>query len=188
MCKTWYQYIARTARAHTVERASAVQDEGDRQVTKRSSDPRVAVGIVASFAPRVSVFGKICLIEKPGEPDEGGRHLSKRSSSSRVAYPVVKFQVRNLVRVLSIVAPFVPRGSVFGENGGKWAQETCAMCPQQRYTTGEPGKFQGRDHVGILEGYCTGPAGPVFGGNSFYRETRVTSGVAMWLNVDLTSG
>ena len=33
--------------------------------------PRVAVGIVASFAPRGSVFGKICFIEKPGVPDEG---------------------------------------------------------------------------------------------------------------------
>ena len=40
--------------------------------------------------------------------------------------------------------------------------------------TGEPGKFQGRDHVGIVEGYCTGPAGSVFGENSFYRETRGT--------------
>ena len=31
-------------------------------------------------------------------------------------------------------------GSVFGENspGHKWAQETCAGCPQQRYIPGEP--------------------------------------------------
>ena len=63
------------------------------------------MGIVASFAPRGSVFGKIGFIEKPGVPDEGGRHLSKRSSDPRVAYPEVKFQVRDLVRVLSSVAP-----------------------------------------------------------------------------------
>ena len=27
-----------------------------------------------------------------------------------------------------------------------------AGCPQQRYATGEPGKVQGRDRVGIVEG------------------------------------
>ena len=32
--------------------------------------------------------------------------------------------------------------------------------PQQRYATGEPGKAQGQDHVGIV------------GENSFYRESR----------------
>ena len=36
--------------------------------------------------------------------------------------------------------------------GGKWAHETCAGCPQQWYVTGEPGKAQGRDRVGIVEG------------------------------------
>ena len=61
------------------------------------------------------------------------------------------------MRVVGIVVPFVPQGSVLGENsfyratGCKWAQATCAMCPQQRYATGElkPGKVQG---VGIVEG------------------------------------
>ena len=49
---------------------------------------------------------------------------------------------------------------VFGENsfyrapGDKWAQETCAGCPQQRYIPGEPGNVQGRDRVGIVEGSC----------------------------------
>ena len=36
---------------------------------------------------------------------------------------------------------------------GKWAQKTCAGGPKQRYATGEPGKAQGRDRVGIVEGY-----------------------------------
>ena len=86
-----------------------VQDEGDRHVAKGSSDPRVALGIVASFAPRgqySSVFGTICLIEKPEVPDEGDHHLSKRSSDPRLAYPEVKVQVRDLVRVVDTVAPF----------------------------------------------------------------------------------
>ena len=64
------------------------------------------------------------------------RHVVKRSSDLRVAHPEIKVQVRDLVRVVSIVAP-LPRGcSVSGENWfyrapeGRWAQETCAGCPQ----------------------------------------------------------
>ena len=38
--------------------------------------------------------------------------------------------------------------------GGKWAQEACAGCPKQRYATGEAGKGQGRDRVGIVQGSC----------------------------------
>ena len=59
--------------------------------------------------------GKICFIEKPRVQDLGGRHVAKRSSDPRVAYPEVKVHVRDLVRVLGIVAPFAPRGSVFGK-------------------------------------------------------------------------
>ena len=85
--------------------------------------------------------------------------LAKRSSDPRVAYPEVKIQVRDLVRIVGIVVPFAQRG-LFGENsfyrapGGKWAHETCVGCPQQRHATEKPGKVQGRDHVGILEGSC----------------------------------
>ena len=85
--------------------------------------------------------------------------MAKRSSDPREAYPEVKVQVRDLVRVVGIVATFfTPRGSVFGENsfyrapGCKWAKKTCAGCPQQRHTTGEPDKVQGQDRVGIVEG------------------------------------
>ena len=35
----------------------------------------------------------------------GGRHVAKRSSDSRVAYPEVNVQVRDLLRVVGIVAP-----------------------------------------------------------------------------------
>ena len=64
------------------------------------------------------------------------------------------------MRVVGIVAPFAPRRSVFGENsfyrapGDKWAPETCAGCPKQRYATGEPGKDQGRDRVCIVGSSC----------------------------------
>ena len=62
--------------------------------------------------------------------DEGGRHVVKRSSDPRVAHPDVKVQVRDLVRVVGIVAPFAPMGAGPRENsfyrapGGKWAHET----------------------------------------------------------------
>ena len=63
--------------------------------------------------------------------------------------------------------------------------------PQQRYATGEPGKVQGRDRVGIVEGSCVYLARGVsirgkfvLSKNSKYK----TSGVDMWLNVVLTPG
>ena len=99
--------------------------------------------------PRGQYSGNICFIEIPGIQDEGGRHVANCSSDTRVAYPEVKIQVRDPVRVVGIVAPFDPRGSVPGKNyfyripGGKWHRR-----PQHRYATGEPGKFRGRDRVG----------------------------------------
>ena len=60
--------------------------------------------------PRGQYSGKIRFIEKPGIQYESGR----RSSDPRVAYSEV--QVRDLVWVVGIVAPFAPRGSVLGEN------------------------------------------------------------------------
>ena len=54
--------------------------------------------------------------EKPGIQDEGGRQVAKRSSDPQVAYPEVNVQVRDLVRVVGIVAPFAPRGfSIWGK-------------------------------------------------------------------------
>ena len=104
--------------------------------------------------------------------------MVKRSSDPWVAYPEVKVQVRDLVRVVGIVSPFVTRGGVsirgkfvLSSPGGKWAQQTCAGCPQQRYATGEPGKVQGRDRVGIVEVSC-GYRGQYSGKKLCYRETR----------------
>ena len=60
--------------------------------------------------PRGQYSGKIRFNEKPGVQDEGVRHVAKRSSDPRVAYPEVNVQVRDLVRVVGIVALFAPRG------------------------------------------------------------------------------
>ena len=67
--------------------------------------------------------------------------------------------------------------------------ETCAGCPQQRYATGEPGKVQGREHVGIVEGSCGYRARGVNIRGTFVLSRNPgykTRGVAMWLNVVLT--
>ena len=60
--------------------------------------------------PAGQYSGKIRFIEKPMVQDEGGRHEAKRSSDPRVPYPEVNVQVRDLVRVVDIVAPFAGRG------------------------------------------------------------------------------
>ena len=74
---------------------------------------RDLVGIVEGSSgvpgPRGQYSGKIRFIEKPGVLDVGCRHVAKRSSEPLVTYPEVKVQVRDLVRVVDIVAPFVPR-------------------------------------------------------------------------------
>ena len=96
------------------------------------------MGIVEGFcwyrAWRVSIQGNFVLSKNPRIQNEGDRQVVKRSFEPWVAHPEVKVQVRDLE--------------------GRWAQETCAGCPQQGYTTGEPGKDRGRDHVGIVEGFC----------------------------------
>ena len=62
------------------------------------------------LGPRGQYSGKICLIENPGIQDERGHHVAKCSSDPRVAYPEVNVQVRDLVRVVGIVALFAERG------------------------------------------------------------------------------
>ena len=57
-----------------------------------------------------------------------------------------------------------PAGSVFGENSfyretwdtRRWGSPrvNVVLTSQQRYATGEPGKVQGRDRVGIVVGSC----------------------------------
>ena len=106
--------------------------------------------------PDGSVFGENSFYRETRGTRRGGCLVVKRSSDPRIAHPEVKVQVRDLVRVVGIFSPMPRGGSVFGENSfyralaGRWAQETCAVCPQQRFITGEPGKVQGRDSVVIV--------------------------------------
>ena len=103
--------------------------------------------------PRGQCSGKFRFIVKRRVQDERGRHVARSSSDPRKAYPAVKLQGWDLVQVVGIVALFAPLGVgtrgdfVFRAPGGKWAQE-------QRYATGEPGKLQSRDRVGIVEESC----------------------------------
>ena len=63
-----------------------------------------------------SVFGENSFYRETRGTRRGGRHVAKHSSDHREAYPEVKVQVRDLVRVVGIVAPFAIRVSVLGEN------------------------------------------------------------------------
>ena len=160
---------------------------------------RDRVGIVERSrvkGPLGSVFGENLFYRETQGTRLGGRHMAKRSSDPRVAYPEVKVHVRDLVRVLGVVAPFAPRVSIrenlfYRAPRAKWAQKTCAGCPQQRYATGEPGKVQGWDRVGIVEWSYGNRARRVsIRENSFYSQslgTRLGS-ATMWPNVVLTPG
>ena len=62
--------------------------------------------------------------------------------------------------------------SFYRAQGGKWDKVSCAGCPQQRYATGKPGKVQGLDRVGIVEGPCRYRArGVSIRGKFVFRET-----------------
>ena len=83
------------------------------------------------------------------------------------------------------------KNSFYRAPGDKWAQETCAGCPQQGYIVGEPGNVQGRDCVGIVEGLCGYRACGVSIRGKFVLSRNPgykTRGFAMWLNVVLTPG
>ena len=79
---------------------------------------------------KVQGWGRVGIVERShGNHAWGtkrwGHHLAKRN---------VKLQVRDLVRVVGIVAPFATRGNGIRGNsfyralGGKWAPETCVVC------------------------------------------------------------
>ena len=73
----------------------------------------IVEGSCGYLARGVSIRGKFVLSRNPGYKTRG-RHVAKRSSDPRVAYHEVKVQVRDLVRVVGIVAPFAPWELVFG--------------------------------------------------------------------------
>ena len=57
--------------------------------------------------PRGQYSGENSFYRETRGTRRGGRHVAKRSSNPRVAYPEVNAQVRDLVRVVGIVAPLV---------------------------------------------------------------------------------
>ena len=67
-------------------------------------------------ARRISIRGTFVLSRNPGYKTRGGHHVVKRSSDPWVTHPEVKVQVRDLVRVVGIVAHLPHGGSVFGES------------------------------------------------------------------------
>ena len=59
--------------------------------------------------------------------------------------------------------------------------------PQQRYATGEPGKVQGRNRVGIVVQWVASPRGQYSGKIRFIEKPGLQDeGIATWLNVVLT--
>ena len=71
---------------------------------------------------------------------------------------------------------------------GKWPQETCVGCPQQRHAAEERDKVQGRDCVETVEGvFCVpDPWGQYSAKFVLSRNPEYKSrGVDMWLNVVL---
>ena len=111
----------------------------------------------------------------------GGRHMIKLSSEPWVAYPEVKVQVRDLVRVVGIVAPFVPMG-------GQYSGIICLSSPRGYMGTGDlcrvphpPAVRHGRARQSSGTGPCgdcrkipcvPGPGGQCSG--KIHRETQGT--------------
>ena len=95
------------------------------------------------------------------------------------------------MRVVCIVASFAPRVSVFGENSFYRAPgDKLAGYSQQQYATGEPGKVQGRDRVGIVKRSCWYRARVVSVQGKFVlsRNSGYNTKVAMSLKIVLTPG
>ena len=63
------------------------------------------------IVPGGSVFWENSFYRETRGRRRGGRHVVKRSSDPRVAHPDVKVQVRDLVRVVGIVATFAAMGA-----------------------------------------------------------------------------
>ena len=124
---------------------------------------------------------------------KGGGVGGKRGSDTRLAYPEVKVQVRDLVRVVGIVAPFdqvgiAPPGknSFYRVPRGKWAQESvspAAVCHGRARESSGMGPCG--DCRRIL--WLPNPQGQYSVKIRFIEKPGYeTMGVVMWLNVVLT--
>ena len=124
--------------------------------------------------------------------------MAKHSFLTRVAYPEVKFQVRDLVRVMGIIDPLPNWG------GGQYLYkirfiELQGVNGHRRHVPGAPSSGTTREsHAKFSEGTLwglkkgpvdTGHRWSVFGEHSIHRETHgIRLGVDLWLNVVLTPG
>ena len=73
----------------------------------------------------------------------------------RVAFPYVKVQVRELVRVVGIVAPFAPLPGAnlfYRAQGVNWHRRSVSGAPSSGTPRKSQEKFKGQDRVGIVEG------------------------------------
>ena len=118
------------------------------------------------------------------------------SSDPMVAYPEVIVQVRDLVRVVGIVAPFAPRGSVFGElrciepRGQMGTGDLCRVLPAA-VRHGRARLSSGAGAWGSVDGSCGDRARRVSILGKFVLSRNPgykNRGIAMWLNVVLNPG
>ena len=85
----------------------------------------------------------------------GGRQVAKRNSDPRIAYPDAKVQLRDLVRVVGIVASFAPMGWIPGENsfyqapGGNWHRRRVPGAPSSGKQRKRRAQFRHRTVWGL---------------------------------------
>ena len=93
--------------------------------------------------------------------------MAKRSSDPRVVYPEVKVQVRDVVRVVGMVAPFAPQGKIrFIEQKRVNGHRRPVPEAPAAVRHGRAKKSSGRDHEWVVEGSCGYRVrGSVFGEN-----------------------
>ena len=117
--------------------------------------------------PRCQYSGKIFYNEKPGYKTMRVVMWLNVVLTPLIAYPEVKVQVRNLVQVVGMVAPFAPLGVGTGEI--RFIEPQWVNC-HNRPLPGAPRSGtprESRDGMGIVERSCGHRA----------------RGVTMWLNV-----
>ena len=116
--------------------------------------------------------------------------MAKRNSDPRLAYTGVKFQVRDLVRIVGIVDPFAPREGRYpgkirfiepqGVKGDLYQVSPAAVChgkARQNSGTGPCGDCR-------MFPWVPGPRGQNSGIIRFIEKPGVQNkGVAMWLSV-----
>ena len=146
--------------------------------------------------PQDQYSGKIRFIQKPVVQDDCGRHMAKRNSDPRVAYSEINRQVRDVVRVVSIVAPFAPLGAdtrekfVLSSPREKMGTGDLCRVPPAAVCHGRARQTSGTGPCGDFRRvlWVPGPRGQYSGKIRFIEKLGVQDeGVAIWLNVVLVA-